>query len=169
MKMEMVHSFEVSRAFYEARINDPVLLGMCQGRLPYLKSRDLVESKEGPGPDQHSWRFRCEADYKLPEAAKKVIGDRIGWFEESVFDRKEHWVRFKVLPDFFKGRYRCEGDQQFVETGPESFDRIMTVEIEVGVLLVGRMVEKHILERLKETYTVEQEIQKEFLKKVRSA
>ncbi len=169
MKMEMVHSFEVSRALYEARINDPVLLGMCQGKLPYLKSRDMVESKEGPGPDQHSWRFRCEADYKLPEAAKKVIGDRIGWFEESVFDRKEHSVRFKVLPDFFKGRYRCEGDQLFVETGPDSFDRVMTIEIEVGVLLVGRMVEKHILERLKETYAVEHEIQKEFLKKVRFA
>jgi hypothetical protein len=169
MKLEMVHSFDVSRALYESRINCPEILEMCQGRLPYLKSRHLVESKEGPGPDKHSWRFRCEADYKLPEAAKKVIGDRIGWFEESVFDRKEHMVRFKVLPDFFKGRYRCEGEQLFVETGAETFDRVMTVELDVGILLVGRLVEKHILERLKETYAVEYEMQKEFYRKVRAA
>src|SRR5205807_2465081 len=121
---------------YENNINNPELLAMCQGRLPYLKSRELSESRKGPGPDQHFWRFRCEADYAMPEAARKVIGDRLGWFEESVFDRKEHTVRFKVLPDFFKGRYRCEGEQLFVETGPDTFDRVMSIELEVGILLV---------------------------------
>jgi len=168
MKLEMVHSFDVSREFYEININNPILLEMCQGKLPYLKSRDMVESRDGPGPEQHSWRFRCEADYKLPEAAKKAIGSRLGWFEETLFDKKEHTIRFKVVPDFFKGRYRCEGEQLFVETGPETFDRVMTIELDVGILLVGRLVEKHILDRLKETYTVEQGIQKEFFKKLRS-
>ena len=168
MKLDMVHTFACSRQLYETNINHPELLAMCEGRLPYLKARDMVESKEGPGPDEHFWKFRVEADYKMPEAAKKVIGDRLGWFEESVFDRKKHLVRFKVLPDFFKGRYRCEGEQLFVETGADTFDRVMTVELEVGVLLVGRMVEKHILERLKETYAVEHDIQKEFFSKLRS-
>jgi hypothetical protein len=165
MKLEMVHSFPVTRALYESKINCAEILEMCNGKLPYLKSRALVESKDGPGPDDHTWRFRCEADYKLPEAAKKVLGDRLGWFEESVFDRKQHKIRFWVEPDFFKGRYRCEGEQLFVETD-EGFDRVMTVELEVGVLLVGRIVEKHILERLKETYAVEYEIQKSFFAKL---
>ena len=168
MKLDMVHSFACSRDTYETNINNPELLQMCEGRLPYLKSRVLAESKEGPGPDEHYWKFRVEADYKMPEAAKKMIGERLGWFEESVFDRKQHLVRFKVLPDFFKGRYSCEGEQLFVETGADTFDRVMTVELEVGVLLVGRMVEKHILERLKETYAVEHEIQKEFFAKLRA-
>jgi len=165
MKLEMVHSFPVTRAVYESKINCPEIIALTDGKLPYLKSRALVETKDGPGPSQRSWRFRCEADYKLPEAAKKAIGEKLGWFEESVFDSKEHMVRFKVEPDFFKGRYRCQGEQLFVETG-SGFDRVMTVDLEVGVLLVGRLVEKHILERLKETYAVEFEIQKSFFAKL---
>jgi hypothetical protein len=167
MKMDMVHSFPCSRATCEEHLNDPEIIRMCEGKLPYLKSRVLVESKEGPGPDQHFWRFRCEADYKMPEAARKVLGDNFGWFEESVFDRKEHVVRFKVLPDYFKGRYRCEGDQHFVERPDGGVDRVMTIEIEVGILLVGRLVEKHILERLRETYAVEHAIQNEFFTRLR--
>lgn len=167
MKIELVHSFAVSREVYEKNINHPVLLKMCEGRLPYLKSREMVEVTD-LSPDQRKWRFKCIADYKMPDAAKRVIGDKLEWFEESVFDKKEHLVKFQVLPDFFKGRYRCGGDQLFVDTGPETFDRVMTVEIEVGILLVGRMVEGHILERLKETYAVEYEIQKEFFEKVKA-
>jgi hypothetical protein len=167
MKIEMVHSFATSRDTYEKNINHPALLKMCEGRLPYLKSREIVEVTD-PTPDQRKWRFKCVADYDLPAAARKVIGDKIEWFEESVFDRKEHKVDFKVLPAFFSGHYRCGGDQLFVDTGPDTFDRVMTVEIEVGILLVGRMVEAHILERLKETYAVEYEIQKEFFSKLQA-
>ena len=167
MKMELVHTFPVSRDTYEQNINNPVLLKMCEGRLPYLKSRELVQVID-LSPEKRKWRFRVEADYKMPEAAKRVIGDKLGWFEESTFDRKEHRIDFEVLPDFFKGRYRCGGEQLFVDTGPASFDRVMTVEIEVGILLVGRMVESHILDRLKETYAVEYEVQKEFFSKLQA-
>jgi hypothetical protein len=166
MKLELVHSFAVSRDVYEKNINNPVLLKMCEGRLPYVKSRELVEVTD-PTPDQRKWRFRVEADYKLPEAAKKVIGEKLGWFEESVFDRREHLVRFQVLPDVFKERYTCGGEQLFVDTSAETFDRVMTVEIHVGIMIVGRVVESHILDRLKETYAVEYEIQKEFFEKVK--
>jgi hypothetical protein len=167
VKIELVHSFDVARSVYEANINNPEILKMCEGRLAYLKSRDLVESREGPGPNQHFWRFRCEADYKMPAAAQKVIGDKLGWFEESVFDRSEHVIRFQVLPpDRLKGRYKCGGDQVFVERGDGGMDRIMTVEMTVGIPIVGRMVEKHILERLEETYVGEMEIQKEFFARV---
>lgn len=167
MKMELVHSFDVSRDTYEKNINNPILLKMCEGRLPYLKSRELVATTD-PTPDKRKWRFRVEADYKMPEAAKKVIGEKLGWFEESTFDRKEHKIDFEVLPDFFKGRYSCRGEQLFVETGPATFDRVMTVNLEVGILIVGRMVESHILERLKETYAIEYEIQKEFFSKLQA-
>jgi Protein of unknown function (DUF2505) len=168
MKLDMVHSFACSREDYEKNINHPELLKMCDGRLPYLKSRVLVESKEGPGPDQLFFRFRCEADYKMPEAARKILGENFGWFEESVFDRKQHAIRFKVIPDLFKGRYRCEGDQNFVERDDGGCDRLMTIDLEVGIPIVGRLVEKHILERLKETYEVELAIQGEFYSKLRS-
>src|SRR5262245_4639804 len=134
MKIEMVHSFEVSRDVYEKNINHPTLLEMCKGRLPYMKSRELVQVTD-PTPDQRKWRFRVESDYDLPAAARKVIGDKLGWFEESVFDRKEHLVKFQVIPDVFKDRYRCGGEQLFVDTGPASFDRVMTVDMHVGILL----------------------------------
>jgi hypothetical protein len=165
VKLELVHSFDVSRDTYEKNINHPMILQMCEGKLPYLKSRALVETID-LDPNRRKWRFRCEADYKMPEAAKKVIGEKLGWFEESVFDRKDHKIDFEVLPDFFKGRYKCGGDQLFVETGPATFDRVMTVNLEVGILLVGKMVEGHILERLKETYAIEYEIQKQFFAKL---
>src|SRR5688572_8669575 len=112
MKLELVHAFDVSVDFYEKNINNPILLEMCEGRLPYLKSRTLVETTD-PTPNTRKWRFRVEADYKLPEAAKKVIGEKLGWFEESVLHKKEHKIEFQVLPDVFKDRYKCGGDQLF--------------------------------------------------------
>ncbi len=167
MKLEMVHSFDCSRETYEKNINHPVLLKMCEGRLPYVKSRTLVEVTD-PTPDQRKWRFRVEADYKMPEAAKKVIGEKLGWFEESLFDRKEHLVKFEVLPDVFKDRYKCGGEQLFVDTSEKTFDRVMTVDMSVSILFVSRMVETHILEKLKETYAVEYEVQKEFFAKLQA-
>src|SRR5947209_8658177 len=99
MKIELRHTFPCSRAIYEQKINNAKILELTDGKLPYLKSRKLVEEKEGPGPGQRTWRFRCEADYKMPEAAKKVIGDKLGWFEESTFDPKTHSIKFSVTPD----------------------------------------------------------------------
>lgn len=162
MKIELVHSFDVSRATYEKNINHPELLRRCEGRLPYLRSRTLVEGREGPGPDQYFWRFRCEADYALPEAAKRVIGDRLGWFEDTVFDRREHACRFKIVSDVLQKRYRCQGEQLFVERSDGGLDRLMTVDLTVDILLVGRTVERHIAEKLRETYSVEHEIQRGF-------
>jgi hypothetical protein len=167
MKLELVHSFDVSVDFYEKNINHPMLLKMCEGRLPYLKSRTLVETTD-PTPNTRKWRFRVEADYKLPEAAKKVIGEKLGWFEESVLHKAEHKIDFQVIPDVFRDRYKCGGDQIFVDTGPNTMDRVMTVEMSVGILIVGRVVEGHILDRLKETYAIEYEIQKEFFAKLKA-
>jgi hypothetical protein len=164
MRLELVHSFACSRADYEQKINCAKILEMTDGKLPYLKSRKLVEDKEGPGPNQHSWRFRCEADYKMPEAARKVLGDRLGWFEDSTFDRGEHTIKFSTTPDVLAGRYRCDGQQLFVERDDGGMDRIMTLELTIAIPLVGGMIEKTIAERLKETYAIEYEIQTEFFR-----
>jgi hypothetical protein len=168
MKIELDHSFPCSRAVYEEKINSAKILEMCEGRLPYLKSRKLMETKEGPGPGQKTWRFRCEADYKMPAAAQKVIGERLGWFEDSTFDPKEHSIKFSVTPDVLSGRYRCNGEQIFVEREDGGMDRLMTVDIQIDVPIVGRIVEKTIAERLKETYAIEFQIQTEFFKSLKS-
>ena len=95
MKIELVHTFPCTRDVYEKNINNATVLQRCEGRLPYLKSRVLVEQKDDPAANKRFWRFRCEADYKMPAAARKAIGDRLAWFEESVLDEKEHVLRFK--------------------------------------------------------------------------
>ncbi len=71
-----------------------------------------------------------------------------------------------IVPDVLAGRYRCEGEQIFADLDPNSFDRIMTVDVTIDILLVGRTVEKHICEKLQETYKVEYEIQKESFAKL---
>jgi hypothetical protein len=164
MKIELCHTFPCTRAVYEQKINNAKVLEMCDGRLPYLKSRKIVETKEDAAKGTKFWRFRCEADYKMSEAARKVIGDKLGWFEESTFDAKEHRIDFKVTPDVLAGRYRSEGEQLFIERDDGQMDRVMTVEITISIPIVGGMVEKTIAERLKETYAVEYEIQTEYFK-----
>lgn len=159
MKIELFHTFPCTRDVYEKNINNATVLSLCEGRLPYLKSRVVLEHKPGPGPNQRSWRFRCEADYKLPAAAQKVLGERLGWFEESTLDENEHVLRFKVIPDVLAGRYRCEGEQVYVERDDGQMDRLMTVEIVIAIPIVGGIVERTVADRLKETYAVEFEIQ----------
>lgn len=164
MKIELVHTFPCTRDVYEANINNATVLKMCEGRLPYLKSRVLVEQKADPAAKTRFWKFRCEADYNMPAAARKAIGDRLGWFEESVLDEREHVLRFKVIPDVLAGRYNVGGEQVYVEREDGQMDRLMTVDLNVNILLVGSVIERIVAERLRETYQIEGEIQNEYFR-----
>jgi len=79
-------------------------------------------------------------------------------------DDREHVLRFTVTPDVLAGRYRCEGEQVYVERDDGQMDRLMTVDVSIGIPLVGGLVERTIAERLKETYAVEYQIQTEYFR-----
>jgi hypothetical protein len=117
--------------------------------LPKLSQPDvLAHSVDGDVVElQVRYRFSGE----LSPAARAVIDPaRLTWVERSTHDLLARTVRFTMVPDHYRDRFRCQGSYRFEAIDDSSCRRRGNADLTVKALLVGGAVEGAIVSGLKE-------------------
>jgi hypothetical protein len=109
--------------------------------------RKSIEERDGK--THQSFRV---AGTSIPAAARKVLSaDALEWIEESVWDPAAHRFTWRILPNVMKEKISAHGELFYEEVGGQT-RRVVTGEIEIKIPIVGRTVEKVIVDQLKANY-----------------
>lgn len=73
---------------------------------------------------------------------------KITWVEHSTHDRANHRGRFHIVPDHYQGRLRCEGTLVLEDDGDGGTRRLAEGDLHVSLPLVGRKVERAVIDGL---------------------
>lgn len=126
---------------------DP-LLYVALGGLPKLSQPEVLHhhAEDDVVDLQVHYRFGG----KLSSAARAVIDpDQLTWVEHSTHDLAARQVRFEMVPDHYRDRFRCTGAYRFEADG-KGTRRRGDADLRVKALLVGGAVEGAIVSGLKE-------------------
>jgi hypothetical protein len=88
----------------------------------------------------------------VPGPIKKVLGDRFGYIEEGTFDRKKHHYRFRVIPSSMPDKTTIAGAMYSERLGDNKVKRIVDFDIEVRVMMIGKMIEQKSIEDTRASY-----------------
>jgi len=158
---EIIHEFPYPMDLFERYINDPRLLEMARG-LPHLDERKLLDHWTSEDGRTAGWKFEVWAVSDVPRAARKVMGDKAGWIEQTEYDFDQHRMTFSTKPFIFPDKVTCTGTYALLPSAG-GFRREIIGDLEVRVRLAGKLAEKFIVKNLKETYEAEFQIYLKFL------
>jgi hypothetical protein len=88
----------------------------------------------------------------LPGPVKKVIGDRLSYLEEGVFDKASKVYSFKVIPSTMPDKTTVTGTMRTAALAPGRCLRTVDVTVEVKVFGIGGLVEDKIAGDLRGSY-----------------
>jgi hypothetical protein len=100
----------------------------------------------------------------LPSAIKKVVGDRFGYVEEGKLDRKQNRYRFKVIPTAMPDKTHISGEMRTERLGDKQCRRIVEFNVEVKVMMLGKIVEQKTIEDTRASYDKMAVFFKQYLK-----
>jgi hypothetical protein len=124
------------------------------GPLPRAGHPEVVHHEVDDGEVHLDVRWQFTAP--LSSAARAVIDPhRLTWVERSAHDLAERTVRFRMVPDHYRDRLRCEGTYRFEADGPGRTIRRTEGELRVKAPLVARAVEHAIVDGLREQLDAE--------------
>jgi hypothetical protein len=151
MKFQVVHRFRSSaRRYWHATDTDS-----CNAAIDRATSitRELLEETKRPG---RRWqKVRSVPDRRLPAIVAGAIGsDRLVLIQEQDYDDQRLILKFKATPEARKvaGRVRCEGTLTVRDRGDGTCERVVKGEISVAIPLVGRKIEKQVVDQLVDGY-----------------
>jgi hypothetical protein len=160
---KLEHQFpDISVELFEKYLNHPELIAMLSG-MPAFRSRELVEKKD-LGGGVVNWRFKVVAGGEIPVAARKVMGeDMLTWWEDTKFVPSEHTIYWSIVPlkDSVKDKLEAKGIWKLIPSG-KGTKRIIEGDINVKIMIVGKVVEQFLASELKKNYDVEPDIQRKF-------
>lgn len=126
---------------------DPALYVALDG-LPKLRDPEVLDHRVDG--DRVVLQVRYRFGGELSSAARAVIDPaRLTWVEHATHDLSARTTRFRMVPDHYGDRFRCEGRYRF-EAREEGCRRFGEGELKVKALLVGGAVEGAIVSGLKE-------------------
>ena len=124
--------------------------------LPKLGSPELLDQRRDG--DTVTQRVRYHFGGRLSPAVTAVIDPaKLVWVEEVVFDLTAHTAPFRILPENYADRLRCQGTYRFEADGPGESRRLAEGELTVRYPLVGGAVERAIASGLAD-HAREQEV-----------
>jgi hypothetical protein len=143
-----------------ATLLDPAFLA-CLGDLPNLDKPEILDQvRDGERVVQ---RVRYRFTGSLSPAVTRVIDPaKVTWVDETTYDLGTRSATFRVLPDHYAGKLRCEGAYTFTERG-ETTVRRSEGDLVVKAPLVGRIVERAILGGLRDHFATESDLLAEWL------
>jgi hypothetical protein len=143
-----------------AALMDPEFLA-CLGDLPNLDKPEILDqTRDGAHVVQ---RVRYRFTGSLSPAVTRVIDPaKVTWVEETTYDLGARSATFRVVPDHYGGKLRCEGRYTFVEQ-PDGTLRRSEGDLVVKAPLVGRIVERAILSGLRDHFATEAALLAEWL------
>lgn len=126
---------------------DPAFLASLAG-LPRVGSPDLLDQARDGDLVHQRVRYRFQGD--LSSAVRRVLDpDRLTWVDERTYDLAAATASFRIVPDHYEGRLRCEGVERYVGQG-DSTVRHVEGDLTVRWPIVGGTVERAIVSGLRE-------------------
>ena len=159
------HHFKgISRAHFEAHLNDPKLNQLLEEQLAFDERR-LVDSTKKK--DQSiTWHFHVSASGDFPKPIKSILkADKLSWDEISTFKPEEHCVYWEITPHVKTFKFKGQGVWRFIDE-PTGCRRIMEGSVSVAIPLVGKLAESFIIGELTKNYEIEPEILRAYLQSV---
>lgn len=145
---------------------DPALYVALDG-LPKLTAPVVVH--HSVDDDRVTLQVRYRFGGELSAAARAVIDpERLTWVEHSTHDLSRRAVQFRMVPDHYRDRFRCEGSYRFEADG-DGCRRRGEADLRVKALLVAGAVEGAIVSGLREHLIDEAPVVERFLADQRGA
>lgn len=142
------HTWPVPRTLVLEHHLDPEIHQRANAAI--TSAERTLESVEKRG-DKTVQRFHVKGT-KIPAAAKKVLKpEMLEWIEESVWDPSTEKFEWKILPNVMKDKIFASGEL-FYEAAGEKTRRVVTGRIEIKIPLAGKVIEKVLVDQLKESY-----------------
>ena len=138
------HTFDVS---YEAYWGD---LFFCKAYQTALHMEGLnsaqavVELHEEHEDGRVYQRVRIEPRVPMPGPIRKLLGDRVVYVEEGVYDPQDGRYRFKILPSVLANSSEVQGVLWVTPTGANQVERTCTLSVNVKLRGAGKLLEKFI-------------------------
>jgi hypothetical protein len=126
---------------------DPAFVSSL-GDLPKLGAPEVLDQRRDG--DIVVQRVRYVFTGELSVAVTRVIDPRkVTWIDETTYHLRAHRATFRIIPDHYAGKLRCEGTYSFTDVSTGTARRA-DGELSVRVPLVGRVVERAIVSGLEE-------------------
>jgi hypothetical protein len=88
----------------------------------------------------------------MPAAVKKVVGDKLSYVEEGIFDKKTGRYSFKIHPSTLADKTKVSGEMWCEKIGDKKIARHVKLSVEVKVFMVGGMIEERLIGDLQSSY-----------------
>ena len=141
---------------------DPAFYASLQG-LPKIDPPELLEQVVDGTIVRQRIRYRFTGS--VSGAVTRVIDpNKMVWVDESVYDLAGHRAEFRIVPDHYANKLRCEGSYVFDVVG-DATRRVIDGDLRVSVPLVNRPVERAIVSGLEEHLATEADLMGDWLSK----
>lgn len=133
----------------------------CLGDLPKLAPPEVLDqARDG---DRVVQRIRYRFTGTLSSAVTRVIDpSKLTWVQATTYDLAARHATFRVIPDHYGSKLRCEGTYTFTARGIGTV-RCVDADLSVSIPLVGRAVERAIVSGLREHIDTEGELLAEWV------
>ena len=110
--------------------------------------------REGEGDDEVIHRVVDLVPQRdVPAALKKIVKGAIGYQERNVFRRRDNTMEVVTIPTFFSDRFESTGTFKVVPAGEGRCRRVYAGKVACSVPLVGRKVERIVVDEVEQSYT----------------
>ncbi len=89
---------------------------------------------------------------ELPGPLAKLVGDNLGFREESVFDKATRRYKLRIIPNRLADKLRIEGVLRVEGRGEGRCERILELDVEAKVFGLGSMIESRIIADTQQSY-----------------
>jgi hypothetical protein len=136
----------------EEALLDPAFLERM-AQLPKLGQPELLDQQESGTTVRRRVRYAFAGELS-PAVTAVVDPARLTWVEDATIDRVTHRTTFRILPDHYANRLRCNGTFR-LEDVPGGVRRVAEGDLRVSFPLVGGKVERAIVSGLREHAALE--------------
>jgi hypothetical protein len=124
--------------------------------------REKISEQEKDGKILTSLKITLQNE--LPTVAAKVIGStKLSWLQDQIIDHSTRIMQWRIkIPG--SNKITAKGSFSIIADGENSI-RIVEGEVNVGIPIVGRKIEKHVCTQLENSYQKTAEFSQQWLQK----
>lgn len=150
-KYTMTHEFSCSVDTYwkKLQFDDEVNNTLYKKTLGFPEYA-VLEQRDGDADIVK--RVRVTPKIEMPSAVQKILGSNFGYTEETRFDKKAAVMTFKVTPSTLADKLFTTGTMRVEALGGNRCRRVIDVNTEAKVMLVGKLLEEFAEKSVRDGY-----------------
>lgn len=163
MEFEVSHELDAPMDALELALMSPELASELLARVDSMQDISVQSSEVSEDVIARTWRFEAKAPLKIL-AAYDVTREMMIWDEVWEYNRKTHVASFHIVPrpgvDLdanWRKRIQSGGRYQLDPIGDGRTRRTVVGHMDIGLRMVGPMVERLAVSELRKAYAAEAE------------